>query len=312
MPDPAAPLRLHDRATLAAYFAGWAVTRRAPERVAYAAFDAIGDLAARLGGKGIERLRRNLARAAPGLDERAMDALVRAAMRSYLRYWCDAFRLGGWDAAHVTDRVVTVEAERNFLAPVAAGGGVVGALPHMGNWDHAGAWACEVAVPVASVAERLRPEALFDRFVAYRERLGMRILPLTGGGNILGELKSWLRAGNVVCLLCDRDLTASGVPVTLLGEPARLAPGPALLALQTGAPLHPITVAYVPGLKPGAHRIEITFHDRIPVPATGTTREKVAVMTQGLADAFSAAIRARPEDWHMLQRVFDADVMGAP
>jgi KDO2-lipid IV(A) lauroyltransferase len=124
---------------------------------------------------------------------------------------------------------------------------------------------------------------------------------------VVGELRTWLRAGNGVCLLCDRDLTSSGVEVGLLGEPARLAPGPALLALQTGAPLHPITVAYLPGARAGDHRIEITFHPRVAVPESGTTREKVTAMTQGVADAFSTAVRERPEDWHMLQRVFTAD-----
>ncbi|RKS77721.1 KDO2-lipid IV(A) lauroyltransferase [Motilibacter peucedani] len=297
---------LRERAALAAYSLGWAVTRRAPERAAYAVFDVVADLATRRGGKGVERLRAHLARARPDAGPAELDALTRAAMRSYLRYWCDAFRLPGWDRARVLDRVVAVNQDF-FVDAMRSGGGFVGALPHMGNWDHAGAWACAVGGPVASVAERLRPEELFERFVAYRERLGLRILPLTGGGNVVAELRTWLRAGNGVCLLCDRDLTASGVEVTLLGEPARLAPGPALLALQTGAPLHPITVAYAPGARAGAHGIVITFHPEVPVPATGTTREKVTAMTQGVADAFSAAIRERPEDWHMLQRVFSAD-----
>ena len=302
---------LRGRLVLAAYSLGWAVTRRAPERAAYASFSLLADLTTRRGGKGVQQLRRNLARAAPALGDRELDALTRQAMRSYLRYWCDAFRLPGWDTSRVVDRVVTVKGQENFLDPIAAGSGVVGALPHMGNWDHAGAWACEVGGPVASVAERLRPEELYERFVAYRERLGLRILALTGDGNVIGELRTWLRAGKVVCLLCDRDLTSSGVRVTLLGETARLAPGPALLALQTGAPLHPITVAYTDGGREGAHGIEITFHPAVPVPATGSTREKVTVMTQGVADAFSAAIRKDPADWHMLQRVFESDLDAA-
>lgn len=301
---PAAGLRdrLVQRLVLAGYSAGWAVTRRAPERAAYAVFRLIADLATRRDGKGVQRLRANLRRAAPDLGDEALAALVREGMRSYLRYWCDAFRLPSWGPEQVVGRVTTVGAEERFVRPLAQGRGYVGALPHMGNWDHAGAWACATAAPVASVAERLRPEQLYDRFVAYRERLGMRILPLTGGGNVLGELRTWLRAGRIVCLLCDRDLTASGVAVTLLGEPARLAPGPAILALQTGAPLHPVTVAYTAG------GIELTFHPEVPVPDAGSTREKVAIMTQGVADAFSSAIRAHPQDWHMLQRVFTADL----
>ena len=94
-------------------------------------------------------------------------------MRSYLRYWCDAFRIPDWTKDRVVSRV-QVEGEDNMRAPLAEGRGVVAALPHMANWDHAGAWACLTGAPVTTVAERLRPEELFERFLAYREGSGWR------------------------------------------------------------------------------------------------------------------------------------------
>ena len=83
----------------------------------------------------------------------------------------------------------------------------------MANWDWAGAWACATGMPLATVAERLQPERLYDEFVAYRRTLGMEILPLTGGDAALPRLEEWVRGGGLVCLLADRDLSRTGVEV---------------------------------------------------------------------------------------------------
>jgi phosphatidylinositol dimannoside acyltransferase len=183
----------------------------------------------------------------------------------------------------------------------------VASLAHMGNWDHAGAWATVTGVPVVTVAERLRPERLYARFLAYREGLGMEILPLTGGErDVLDVLSARLRAGRLVPLLADRDLRSSGVEVDLLGSRTTLPPGPAMLALRTGAALHPVTLWHEPAAG-AVPRLVIRFHGEVPAPTTGTTRERVTAMTQQVADVFGAAIAEHPTDWHMLQPLWPAD-----
>jgi KDO2-lipid IV(A) lauroyltransferase len=180
---------------------------------------------------------------------------------------------------------------------------VIFALPHMGNWEHAGAWiVLRGAGKVTTVAERLRPESLYDRFVAFRERLGMEVLPHSAGASRFGVLAQRLRTGGLVALLCERDLTGSGIEVEFFGEPARIMGGPAALAEQTGAALMPVTLWYE-GENWGAH-----IHQEIPVPETGTGQEKIAAMTQQLARVFEDGIARHPEDWHMLQKVFVADL----
>jgi phosphatidylinositol dimannoside acyltransferase len=289
------------------YGSGWSTVRRLPERAAYASFDRLADAAWRRRGDGVRRLEANLARAlgVPAGSAEVREA-SRAGMRSYFRYWCDAFRLPDWDRERVVSRV-RVEGEHRLRDNLASGRGVVAALPHMANWDHAGAWACLTGVPVTTVAERLRPERLYDRFLAYRTGLGMEVLPLTGGREeVFGALVRRLREPRLVPLLADRDLTSRGVEVELLGEPARLPPGPAALALRTGAALLPVTLAYE-GDAPD-HRLVIRFHEEVPPPAGGTGRPRHTAMTQRVADVFSSGIRSTPQDWHMLQTVFSADV----
>ena len=195
------------------YAGAWAVVRRLPERVAYRLFDLVADLVWWRQVAAVRRLEANLRRARPAATPAELRALSRAGMRSYLRYWCDAFRLPDWSRDRVVGSVRVVGEEHLRSSTGEGARGVVGALLHMGNWDHAGAWASLTGVPVVTVAERLQPERLYERFLAYREGLGMEILPLTGGDrDLVDVLARRLRAGRLVPLLADRDLRASGVP----------------------------------------------------------------------------------------------------
>lgn len=283
----------------ATFAAGWALVKALPERLTGALFTGFADVTWWRRGRGVRQLEANLARVAPGSDLRA---LSRAGMRSYLRYWLEVFRLPVLPA----DRIVAqfrLADEALLREAVAAGRGVVVALPHMGNWDHAGAWASLTGIPFTTVAERLEPEALYTRFVAFREGLGMEVLPLGSGGQLFGQLAQRLRRGAVLCLLADRDLTPGGVEVRFFGEPARMPGGPAGLALTTGAALLPTTLWYDPNGRGWCGRI----HPAVGVPRGGDRREKVAAMTQAMADAFAEDIAAHPADWHMLQRMWVAD-----
>lgn len=302
-------LSLRERFTLAVYRIGWAAVRRLPEAAAYRLFELIADLAWRRRTGPVRRLEANLARVCPELDEVGLRRLARAGMRSYLRYWCDSFRLPDWDERRITGSVRVV-GDEPVRAALASGRGVVMFLGHLGNWDHAGAWSTLRLAPVTTVAERLRPEALFEQFVAFRERLGMRVIPL-GGPEVFRQLTTVLRQGGFVPLLADRDLTDGGVQVRFFGEPARMAVGPAALALQTGAALFPVSIHYEPRA-PG-WGIVITWHDEIPAPrerprGSAATREAVRDLTQACADVLADAIGRHPQDWHMLQRVFVADL----
>jgi KDO2-lipid IV(A) lauroyltransferase len=202
----------------------------------------------------------------------------------------------------IVDGVVTT-GEGPLRAEFGRGGGAIIALPHMANWDLAGAWACLTGMPVSTVAERLRPESLYDQFVRYRERLGMEVLPLTGGAR--SSLPSMLRSlsgGRLVCLLADRPLGAS-VEVSLLGEPARAAAGPAVLARMALVPMFAATLTYEGPL------LRIDFSPPIE-PQQG--RDGLVAMAQETADWFSAGIRRAPQDWHMMQPVFSADLAAVP
>ena len=76
--------------------------------------------------------------------------------------------------------------------------------------------------PLTAVAEKLEPERLFERFVEYRESLGMQIYPL-GQKNVIDTLADELRNDKrIVALVSDRDLTSRGIEVDFFGEKTRM------------------------------------------------------------------------------------------
>jgi KDO2-lipid IV(A) lauroyltransferase len=294
---------MKDRLTDAAYMLGWAFVKLLPERVARGLFRMIADFVWRGRGKGVKRLESNLRRVVgPDVPDERLSELSRAGMRSYMRYWMEAFRLPVWSPQHIEDRVRPQDIDALFKN-VESGRGVVLALSHSANWDLAAAWIALHGLNFTTVAERLEPESLFDRFVAYRESLGVEVLALTGENrDVFGTLVERLNAGRPVALLADRDLSASGIEVDFFGDKARMPAGPALLAIRTGAALIPVNMWYEEGVMCG--RLE----PEIPVPQEGTVAEKAAVMTQAMADAFATTIASHPEDWHMLQRLWSSDL----
>ncbi|WP_149183820.1 phosphatidylinositol mannoside acyltransferase [Streptomyces sp. TRM49041] len=291
-----------DRLTDALYGLGWGTVKKLPEPVAAGLGRRIADTAWKRRGKGVLRLEANLARVVPDATPARLAELSKAGMRSYMRYWMESFRLPTWSAERV-ERAVDIKDVHYLKDGLEAGNGVILALPHLANWDLAGVWVTRtLGVPFTTVAERLKPETLYDRFVAYRESLGMEVLPHTGGA-AFGRLARRLREGGLVCLVADRDLSESGVEVDFFGETARMPAGPALLAQQTGALLLPVTLWYE-----DAPVTRGRVYPPVDVPESGTRAAKTSVMTQALADAYAEGIADHPEDWHMLQRLWLADL----
>lgn len=289
--------REHRGENLAAlgYLAGWRVVRLLPLPVARMLFNAGADLASRK-GHGMVQLRANLARVV-GSDNVTAD-LVRAATRSYARYWMEAFRL----PSIADDPRLQARLKSGFVgldqldAAIGSGRGVIITLPHTGNWDMAGAFLVGHHGQFTTVAERVQPDALFNAFVQFRESLGFEVIALTGGDTPPFErLKKVLESGGVVCLLGERDLRKSGVQTRFFGERTSMPAGPALLALETGAALH-VAHSWFEGRDWG-----LSVSDEVEV-------DNLTDTVQRIADLFAANITAHPADWHMLQPLWFSDL----
>jgi lauroyl/myristoyl acyltransferase len=285
---------VRDRLIETGYSAGWRLVRVLPRPVARSLFRAAADRAYAKNGPGTQRLRRNLARVV-GAPE--LEATVRAGLRSYARYWLEAFRLPSRSREQFLADF-HCEQYDDLKSVIAEGRGVVLALPHVGNWDAAAAWAVSNDWPMVTVAERLKPEGVFEQFVAYREKLGMEVLPLTGGQRApLEVLAERLQQGWLVALLGDRDLSRNGVEVEFFGGRTRMPAGPAILAIRTGAPLFAVDLFFA-GTQTRARLRRVT------PPTDGPLDVRVKQTTQALADAYAIGIADHPQDWHMLQKLW--------
>ncbi len=296
-------MALGERAASEAYRAGWLAVRRVPEPVARWAFAQIADYLWRRHGRAVRQLEGNLHRVVPAATESELRRLSRASMRSYLRYWVEAFRLPVMPQERITSGMSVSGEEQAALTYLRAGRGVIFALPHTGNVDLAAAWIMTQGFGrISVIAERLKPESVYRQFMAYRESLGMEVVPHTGGPSPFGVMAQRLRAGGLVCIVSDRDLSSGGVEVMLFGEKARIGAGPAALAVRTGAALMPVTLWFTRDGWRGR------IYPEIPASAHGTRAQQVASMSQRLADAWQVGIAEHPQDWHMLQKVFVADL----
>jgi len=292
----------------------WRLAQRAPTWLVRALCALAALVTWALHGPAVRQLERNLSRLRPGLGPRELRRLSRRGMLSYLRYYAEIFELPRMSPQQVDARVRAEGVER-ARAGIADGRALVLALGHMGNWDLAGAWACRALAPVTTVAEVLEPRALFEEFVALREGLGMEIVPLERGSDVYRRLLRTVRAGGrLVPLLADRDLTARGVEVELCGQTARVAVGPAALGTSTGADLLPTGIFYE-RLRGARRRAAgsrwgtvIRFHEPVRIDPAAPASDRVRLATQAWVDALASDLREHPEDWHMLQKVFVADL----
>jgi len=200
----------------------------------------------------------------------------------------------------IRERFVVESGFEHLVDNMASGRGVLMALPHVGTWEWGGAWLALEGYPMTSVAEPVEPKSLYDWFVAKREAMGLRILPM--GRDVGGELLRTLRAGGLVGLLCDRDIQGNGIEVEFFGERTTLPGGPATLALRTGAAVLPTAVYSGPGRS----------HTTVVMPPldtarTGSLREDVTRVTQALAKDLEKLIRRAPDQWYLFQPNWPSD-----
>ena len=277
------------------YLFAWKVIGILPEKTAYQLANFVSDQILRKNGKGIQRLRSNYKRVVPSISNSALEALTKEGMRSYLRYWFDTFRLNKWSKSRIIETTFVVR-ENLLRDAIETKKGCIIALPHAGNWDHAAAYFCSTGIPITAVVERLKPEAIFKKFLAYRQSIGIEAI--SHREKTIPILMERLNQGKLVALVADRDMSRNGIEVNFLGGIAKMPAGPAILAIKSGSPL---VTAYIRYLDEG---IEITFDETIQLPISGSEEEQIRIVTQSMADNFAKRIQDSPVDWHMLQRIW--------
>lgn len=277
------------------YLLAWQLIALLPEKLAYKLADYVSDRIYKKNGKGIKRLRGNYGQVMPEYSTEKLEELTKLGMRSYLRYWFDTFRLSRWSKNRIISTTKVIR-ENLLRDPIQSKQGCIVALPHAGNWDHAAAYFCSTGITLTAVVEKLKPEAIFKKFLAYRESIGIEAI--SHKEKTIPILANRLQDGKLIALVADRDMSRNGIEVNFFGKTAKMPSGPAILAIKTGAPLITAYVRYTPD------GIEIIFDETIKLTNSGTEEEQIKIITQSIADNFAKRIKEYPVDWHMLQRIW--------
>jgi len=277
------------------YLFAWKLIALLPENSAYKLADYVSDRIHKKNGKGIKRLRGNYGRVMPEYSAQKLEELTKLGMRSYLRYWFDTFRLSKWSKNRIISTTQVIR-ENLLRDPIQSRQGCIVALPHAGNWDHAAAYFCSTGITLTAVVEKLKPEAIFKKFLAYRESIGIEAI--SHKEKTIPILTERLQAGKLIALVADRDMSRNGIEVNFFGKTSKMPSGPAILAIKTGAPLITAYVRYTPG------GIEIIFDETLKPTNSESEEEQIKIITQSMADNFAKRIKENPVDWHMLQRIW--------
>ena len=297
---PAGIAELRRRSPYFAYRLGAATARLLPGPVIERAVGPAGAVMASAMRSRRAMLARHLRRVhGRELGGAELDRQVRGAFASYARYWAESFRLPGTPAAALA-AATTSEGLEHVDRALAAGRGVILALPHLGGWDFGGAWLASLGYRMVAVVEPVDPPELFEWFARLRRSIGLEVLPLGPGAGPTTLRR--LKENAVVALVCDRDIGGTGVDVEFFGERTTLPGGPATLALRSGAPLVPSAVYFTEG--GGHHAVMGTPLD---TSRTGRLRDDVSRLTQELARHLEASIRKAPDQWHLLQPNWPSD-----
>jgi KDO2-lipid IV(A) lauroyltransferase len=287
--------------TVAGYRLGAAAARRLPTSLIGTVCRSVGIVSRVIAPDARAMAARHQRRLDPSLDGAALRRRVDEVYAGYAQYWLESLRLPTLDTTRVRAGIV-VEGWDHVAAGLAAGRGVILALPHLGGWEWAGRWLADRGVPVTAVAERLDPPELFDWMTALRADLGITVLAL--GPEAGAGVAAALRRNEVVCLLCDRDVGGGGVEVEFLGERTTLPAGPATLALRTGAALLPTAVFHTDRREGHLGRV------LAPIDTERTDaglRGDVGRVTRELAERLGELILEAPGQWHLLQPNWPSD-----
>jgi phosphatidylinositol dimannoside acyltransferase len=240
----------------------------------------------------------------PDPPGRRLSRLVDETFASYARYWADTLRLPHLSPARVAAGI-TYDHLDFIQAGYNAGNGTILALPHLGGWEWAGTHLAQSGFPISVVVERLEPPEVFEWFAAFRERLGMHVIPV--GPDAAARCIGALRDNHLLCLLSDRVVGDSAtVHVEFFGERTSLPAGAATLALRTGATLLPCAVYF--GRRADQHASIV--RPPLDTTRTGRLRQDVTRLTQTLAHQFEDLIRLAPTQWHLMQPNWPSDEPG--
>lgn len=284
-------------------FVAKVIPRNIGTKIAYSCAYSYGLLPTKL-HKRIAKIHQKIS---PGITRKQLRHRVAAVLASYAFYWWDVFWISSDRKISELDKIVTLENKTYFEQALEqtkkSGKGIIFVTPHIGSWEIPAAWLSANGYKPTVVAERLKPPELFEQFLKTRTKAGMNVI--AHDDHPSAKLLSTLNAGQLICLVADRDMSKRGVEVTFFGKKKSMPTGPGALSLKTGSWILPVCM-YVSN----TGKVEVTFFEPIKPPENLDDKSRddtILGITQKVSKILEEMIARDPTQWHVLYDEWSTD-----
>ena len=277
---------------MASWLAGWV-----PSRFAYRVCSLVGGIVFWVRPSIRHDIMDNMSHILPKSTSRQRRNIARRVIRNNFKNYYDLIRIPHMTKEYLF-RTVKVVGLENLDAAFALGKGAIIIGGHIGNFNIVPQAAKIRGYPIVAVDEDIKPRQLYNYLNRLRSHFGLRFI-----GTNSSEIRTiykLLRNNNALILAIDRDVAGSREPVLLFDELADLPPGPVALALRLDAALVPV---HAVRLRDNTSIVHI--YPAIPLERTGDKEKDLKINLRKAAQALEEMILKAPDQWVVLQRVWD-------
>ena len=254
--------------------------------------DVAGDFLSRILRRPRMRIHHNLILAlGQELTEAARNEICGRALRFFAKNWLELFFYAGAKKQDVRGRI-TIEGLEHLDRALAKGKGVIAVSGHIGNYGLLGTQLTERGYDFTVVIRDPKNPIIASIYEKGRGMMGLRTISTIPERQFFKNTMKALSHNGILCLIADENKRTGGVFVDFFGRPASTPPGPAALALRTGAAIVPI---FITRTQDNSQRI--TIMQEIVWRKTDNAEADVRTITQRFTAVIEQRIRRDLAQW---------------
>lgn len=179
------------------------------------------------------------------LTEAARNEIAGRVLQYFAKNWLELFFYAGAKKQDVRSRI-TIEGLDHLDRALAKGKGVIAVSGHVGNYGLLGTQLTERGYDFTVVIREPKNPIIASIYEKGRGMMGLRTFSTSPERQFFKNTMKTLSRNGILCLIADENKRTGGVFVDFFGRPASTPPGPAALALRTGAAIVPIFITRAP------------------------------------------------------------------
>lgn len=233
----------------------------------------------------------------PEASERDVRRAAREVFRNATRYYADLLHVSRLDVERFYREGMELSGEEYLHAAQDSGRGAVIASAHFGNPEMAVQGLAAAGFSIMGITEPLKPQELSNFTDWLRSRHGHVYRTASFGG--VKAAIARIKAGGLLAILFDRDVTGTGVPLPFFGAEVPIPLGAVDIARRTGCDLIPAFSWRLPG-----RRFRVEIGPPLELIVTGNLDDDLRTNTRRLLALFEERLRKDPGQWAVLESIW--------